>query len=137
MRRHGYTSNALIETLHSAQECFGYLDKTVLRFVAASLRVPLSKVHGVASFYHFFTLTPPPPHQCIVCLGTACYVKGARQMLSAMHELAGEGNSLQIARCVGTCGLAPLAIVDDEVVGHLDRPDAMARLTDRMRHDTR
>ena len=76
-RRHGREPHALIETLHTVQECFGYLDETALRFVAGSLRVPLSRVYGAATFYHFFTLKPKGKHTCVVCTGTACYIKGA------------------------------------------------------------
>jgi len=83
MRRHGFAREALIETLHTVQEYFGYLDKPSLRFVAASLRVPLSQAYGVATFYHFFTLKPPGKHTCLVCFGTACYIKGAGQLLAA------------------------------------------------------
>ena len=76
-RRHGKDPHALIETLHTVQECFGYLDETALRFVAGTLRVPLSRVYGAATFYHFFTLKPKGRHTCVVCTGTACYIKGA------------------------------------------------------------
>lgn len=75
MRRRGFARDALIETLHTVQEYFGYLDKPSLKFVAESLRVPLSQAYGVATFYHFFTLKPPGKHTCLVCLGTACYIK--------------------------------------------------------------
>jgi bidirectional [NiFe] hydrogenase diaphorase subunit len=72
MRRHGRQSHALIESLHTVQESFGYLDLEALRYVAASLRVPLSRVYGVATFYHLFNLKPQGQHTCVVCLGTAC-----------------------------------------------------------------
>jgi bidirectional [NiFe] hydrogenase diaphorase subunit len=86
MRRHGYSSNALIESLHTAQESFGYLDEQALRFVAMSLRAPLSKVYGVATFYQFFSLKPQGEHNCVVCMGTACYIKGAPRLLDALDE---------------------------------------------------
>ena len=95
MRRHGFARDALIETLHTVQEYFGYLDKPSLDFVAASLRVPLSQAYGVATFYHFFTLKPPGKHTCLVCLGTACYIKGAGQLLAAAEAVLqrqGRGN---------------------------------------------
>ena len=75
MRRLGHQRNALIEVLHAVQEVFGYLDDQALRYVAASLRVPPSRAYGVATFYHFFTLKPPGEHTCVVCTGTACYIK--------------------------------------------------------------
>src|SRR5271170_7767790 len=82
MRRHGYARDALIETLHTVQESFGFLDENSLKFVAESLRVPLSQTYGVATFYHYFTLKPPGKHTCLVCLGTACYIQGAGQLLN-------------------------------------------------------
>src|SRR3954471_18634307 len=84
-RRHGREPHALIETLHTVHECFGYLDETGLRFVASVLRVPLSRVYGAATFYHFFTLKPKGKHTCVICTGTACYIKGAPALLSAIE----------------------------------------------------
>ena len=81
MRRNGYAPDALIETLHTVQSAFGYLDDTALRFVAHELHIPLSKVFGVATFYHAFTLKPEGRHRCILCQGTACYVKGSQVIL--------------------------------------------------------
>ena len=129
MRRHGFARDALIETLHTVQEYFGYLDKASLKFVAESLRVPLSQAYGVATFYHYFTLKLPGKHTCLVCLGTACYIKGAGQLLAtAEHSLnvkAGEttldGNvSLVTARCIGSCSMAPALIFDGEAVGNVN-----------------
>src|SRR6266542_572248 len=85
MRRVGQHSRGLIETLHTVQEAFGYLDEQALRYVAMSLRVPLSRAYGVATFYHFFTLKPSGKHTCVICLGTACYIKGARQLLDTVR----------------------------------------------------
>src|SRR6201982_3933557 len=88
IRRQGQHARGLIETLHTVQETFGYLDEGALRYVAISLRVPLSRAYGVATFYHFFTLKPAGQHTCVVCMGTACYIKGAPQLLTAMqHDL--------------------------------------------------
>lgn len=128
MRRYGYTPQALIETLHSVQEAFGYLDDDALTFVAHRLSVPLSKAYGVATFYHFFSLKPPADHNCVVCLGTACYIKGSDHMVEKLSEAYGieEGEitpdgtfALLGAHCVGACGLAPVAVVDGEMVGGL------------------
>lgn len=128
MRRYGYTPQALIETLHSVQEAFGYLDDESLTFVAHRLQVPLSKAYGVATFYHFFSLKPPADHNCVVCLGTACYIKGSEEMAHRLGEAYGiqEGEitpdgsfTLLSAHCVGACGLAPVAVVDGEMVGGL------------------
>ena len=128
MRRHGNEPDALIETLHSVQEAFGCLDDDALRFVAANLKVPLSRVYGVATFYNFFTLKPQGEHSCIVCLGTACYIKGAPKLLDSINDIAhikpGETTpdkkvSLLLARCLGACGLAPAGVFDGEVMGKL------------------
>src|ERR1017187_7921670 len=81
MKRHQSKADALIEVLHKAQELFGFLDNDLLLFVAYSLKLPPSRVYGVATFYHFFTLKPHGKHTCVVCLGTACYVKGADRVL--------------------------------------------------------
>ena len=86
MRRLGHHSRGLIETLHTVQETFGFLDEGALRYVAISLRVPFSRAFGVATFYQFFTLKPAGEHTCVVCMGTACYIKGAPQLLSAMQR---------------------------------------------------
>jgi bidirectional [NiFe] hydrogenase diaphorase subunit len=129
MRRHGFARDALIETLHTVQESFGYLDKTSLRFVAESLRVPLSQAYGVASFYHLFTMKPPGKHGCLICMGTACYIKGAALLLSTAEETLGiqpgettpDANaSLTTARCIGSCSLAPNAVLDGNTLGNLE-----------------
>lgn len=126
MRRHGYARNALIETLHTAQSSFGFLDKTTIRFVAKSLHVPLSQAYGVVTFYHHFSLKPTGKHTCTVCLGTACYIKGADKLLAEAQkhlgikpgETTADNNiSLMTARCVGACGRAPVVLEDADLVG--------------------
>lgn len=126
MRRVGHQSRGLIETLHTVQEAFGYLDEQALRYVSTSLRVPLSRAYGVATFYHFFTLKPAGEHTCVICMGTACYIKGAPQLLAAVQrdlgivpgETTDNGKiSLLTARCLGSCGLAPAVVYDHEVQG--------------------
>lgn len=125
MRRHGYQPEALIETLHAVQESFGYLDDEALRFVSNSLRVPLSQAYGVATFYHFFSLKPQGKHNCTVCMGTACYIKGGQAIIDTISKAfdvepgkttADNELSLLIARCVGACGLAPVVLIDNEIV---------------------
>jgi len=145
IRRHGQAPEALIETLHTVQEAFGYLDETALRYVAESLRVPLSHVYGVATFYNYFTLKPQGEHTCVVCLGTACYIKGAAAILDALETSTGIGPgettedkkaSLMTARCLGACGLAPALVFDGEVVGGLEPTDAVARVKAWVNHES-
>lgn len=134
MRRNGFARHALIETLHSVQGAFGCLDEPALRYVAASLDLPLAKVYGVATFYHLFMLEPKGRHACVVCTGTACYIKGASGLLDAMHrrcelrpgQTSADGRlSLLTARCVGACGLAPAVVVDGNVLGR-QTPESLA-----------
>jgi bidirectional [NiFe] hydrogenase diaphorase subunit len=144
MRRHGYEPDALIEVLHTVQESFGFLDEPALRFVAQSMRVPLSKVYGVATFYHFFTLKPQGEHTCVICMGTACYIKGAASLLKAVEEVAGiragettpdNKMSLVTARCLGSCGLAPAVVFDGDVAGKVEPKEMEARLRGWIGHD--
>jgi len=137
MRRHGFSRNALIETLHTVQQSFGFLDRPSLEYVAQSLRLPLSKAFGVATFYHYFSLKPPGEHTCVVCLGTACYIKGAPQLLGELEQSLGirpgetttDGRvSALTARCVGSCSLAPVALFDGEVAARLSAKDMQGRL---------
>lgn len=124
MKKHQFRQDALIEVLHKAQELFGYLEDDLLFFVSHKLKLPPSRVYGVATFYHFFQLKPQGKHTCVVCLGTACYVKGADKIIGAMQDKlqikAGEttpdGNvSLLTARCIGACGIAPAVTYDGHV----------------------
>ena len=132
IKKHQFKQDALIEVLHKAQELFGFLDDDLLLFVAYRLKLPASRVYGVATFYHFFTLKPQGAHTCVVCMGTACYVKGADKVLAAVEEKAkikaGETTpdnqvSLLTARCIGACGIAP-AVVYDGVVTPRQTPEA-------------
>lgn len=143
MRRHGFGTDALIETLHSVQEAFGYIDDDALRFVAAGLRVPPSRVYGVATFYNYFTLKPQGAHTCVVCLGTACYIKGAANILHALQDRlgvkAGETTddkqvSLLTARCMGACGLAPIVVNDGEVAAQTSPEAAVTKVEEWMSH---
>jgi len=137
MRSHGYEPHALIQVLHTAQETFGYLDEEIMKYVAASMRVPLSQVYGVSTFYHFFTLKPQGEHTCVVCTGTACYIKGAQDLLDAVEEVTGAkpgetsaDNKVSVvtARCIGSCGLAPIAILDGETASRIDADAIKKRL---------
>jgi bidirectional [NiFe] hydrogenase diaphorase subunit len=126
LKRFQYQQDALIEVLHVAQEAFGYLEEDLLIYVARHLKLPPSWVYGVATFYHFFSLKPQGEHNCIVCMGTACYVKRAAEIVAALQAEFGveaghttpDGKlSLATARCLGSCGLAPVLVVDGEVLG--------------------
>lgn len=137
MRRLGNRPDALIEALHSTQEAFGYIDDDALRYVGDTLSVPPSRVFGVATFYHHFTLKPQGEHACVVCTGTACHINGSGSILDAIRdrlkvkprETTEDGKlSLLTARCLGVCSLAPAAIVDGEVEGRVVAADLLARL---------
>ncbi|HUB66901.1 MAG TPA: bidirectional hydrogenase complex protein HoxE [Candidatus Methylacidiphilales bacterium] len=143
MRKLGYQPHALIETLHALQESWGYLDEPALKWVAKSLRVPESKVYGVSTFYNFFTLKPQGAHTCMVCLGTACYVKRAAKILEAIEALAkikpGETTSdrqlsLLTVRCIGACGIAPAVVYDGNVSGRLTPEEATDKLKGYLAH---
>jgi bidirectional [NiFe] hydrogenase diaphorase subunit len=144
MRRVGQQSRGLIETLHTVQESFGYLDEQALRYVAMSLRVPLSRAYGVATFYHFFTLKPAGEHTCVICLGTACYIKGGPQLLeTAQRDLSVEPGettpdkkvSLVTARCIGSCGLAPAVVYDQDIQGKVTPQSLHEHLQHWTHHD--
>jgi bidirectional [NiFe] hydrogenase diaphorase subunit len=137
MKRHQFQPNALLEILHTAQELFGFLEDDLLIYVGRSLRVPLSRVYGVATFYNFFSLKPKGEHTCVICMGTACYVKGTNEILEKMQntyeikagETTADGKvSLMTARCLGACGLAPAVVFDGEVVGKLTANAALERV---------
>jgi bidirectional [NiFe] hydrogenase diaphorase subunit len=143
MKRHGYSSNALIEVLHNAQQLFGFLEEDLLIHIARKLMVPPSRVYGVATFYHLFSLKPQGRHSCVVCLGTACYVKGSADLMYAVSELgkikAGEtteGNELSLlsARCLGACGIAPAIVMDGVVAGNQTQETVTTRVKEWLEH---
>ncbi|WP_414632002.1 NADH-quinone oxidoreductase subunit NuoE [Clostridium sp. UBA1056] len=118
---------ALIEVLHRAQHIFGYLPKEVQTFVADKLNLPVSKVYGVVTFYSFFTTEPRGKNVVNVCMGTACFVRGAGDVLKEFEkELSIKSGqttedmkfTLGSLRCVGACGLAPVLTINDKVYGH-------------------
>jgi len=127
MSRYQYSGDALIEVLHTAQELFGFLSPPLLKTIAHKLRLPPSRVLGVASFYHFFSLKPKGEHTFTVCLGTACYVAGAlglietleRRCCKAGHTTPDGKVSVETARCIGSCGLAPAVIYDGGVLARV------------------
>ena len=137
MRRNGFRQDALIETMHAVQEAFGYIDKDALLFVADSLNVAPSQAYGVATFYHYFQLRPQGEHVCSVCTGTACHIKGAKELLDHLENKynlhPGETSksneiSLLTVRCIGACGLAPAVVFDQDVVGSVSTEEIDQRL---------
>lgn len=123
---------ALISVLHKTQEIFGYLPEEIQEFVAENLNIPISKVYGVVSFYQFFTMTPKGKYPISVCMGTACYVRGAENILNNIKNYLGidmgqttpDGLfSLDTLRCIGACGMAPVVIVGKDVYGKEDVKD--------------
>jgi bidirectional [NiFe] hydrogenase diaphorase subunit len=137
MRKNGFARHALIETLHTVQSSFGYLDDQAIRFVAQSLRVPLSQAYGVVTFYHYFSLKPPGRHTVTICAGTACYIKGADKLITAAEKCLGicpgqatkDGQvSLMTARCVGACSRAPVVLRDNEVAGEMNAEQMVEQL---------
>lgn len=144
MRRNGYAPSALIETLHSVQEAFGFLEDPALIWVSRSLKVPPSKTYGVATFYSLFRFKPQGEHSCVVCMGTACYIKGAPKIIAAIEAYAGikpgettpdKKVSVLVARCLGACGIAPAVIFDGQVAGNLAPTDVTTRVGDWMGHE--
>lgn len=123
------TPGRLMPVLQEAQDIYGYLPYEIQQRISDALRIPISDVYGVASFYSQFNLSPKGKHRISVCLGTACYVKGANKVLEKIEERLGIKNgectddrlfSIDSCRCVGACGLAPVIMIDDEVYGNLD-----------------
>ena len=115
---------SLIQVLHMAQTIYGYLPMEVQKIVADELGLPLSQVSGVVTFYSFFSTQPRGKHTIRVCLGTACYVRGGKKIVERLQELlkVGVGDTtadrqftLEVARCIGACGLAPAMSIDDTV----------------------
>lgn len=123
----------LMPSLQTAQEIYGYLPIEVQKIIAAELNIPLEEIFGVATFYSQFTLNPQGKYQVSVCLGTACYVKGAGDVLDELKKIlkieAGDCTadgkfSLNATRCIGCCGLAPVMTVNEHVFGKLVKSDA-------------
>lgn len=123
---------ALMAVLHEAQNLFGYLPIEVQRLISEGLNIPLAEIYGVVTFYSQFTLIPKGKYEIGVCLGTACYVKGAQDLIDEVKEQLkievgqtspDQNFSLVETRCIGACGLAPVLTVNDEVYGKLDAKD--------------
>ena len=135
----------LISVLHKVQGHFGWLGREQIDAVAQLMRIPQAKVTGVATFYHYFRLKPRGRFMVHVCLGTACYVKGASEIAERLKEELGidfgetskDGMfSLENSRCLGTCGLAPVVMIDEEVHGKV-KPEQVRALLDTYRSRAR
>lgn len=125
IKKENYKPDALIEILHTAQNAYGYLPMSVLKYITKQLHLPPSRVYSTVTFYHFFSLKSKGDHTCLVCTGTACYVKGAQAILNEIENQfslepgqvsADNKLGISVARCIGACGLAPAVVLDDEVL---------------------
>jgi len=132
IKKENYKPDALIEILHTAQNAYGYLPMNVLKYITKALRLPPSRVFSTVTFYHFFSLKSKGEHTCLVCTGTACYVKGAQGILNEIERQfalkpgqVSTDNKLgvQVARCIGACGLAPAVVLDEEVLAKVNTTD--------------
>ena len=128
----GNQAGELINILHKTQEAFGYLPAEVQHVIAKELNISEAKVYGVVTFYAFFTMQPKGKHKISVCMGTACYVRGAEKVVDELKkelnirvgEITPDGKfSLDCLRCVGACGLAPVMLIGDKVYGRIDPKD--------------
>lgn len=141
LREYRDMPGALIPVLQIAQAIFGYLPEVALRKISSALGKSYSEVAGVVGFYSFFTTVPRGRHLVRVCLGTACYVRGGKEVLASLKELldveVGETTSdqqfsLDVGRCFGACGLAPVIMIDDDVFERV-RPTKLERILDEYR----
>lgn len=143
IERYKDTEGALIPVLHEAQELYGYLPMEVQLQISKGLQIPLAEIYGVVSFYSQFSTEPKGKYRISVCLGTACYVKGAQEILQTFESRLGievgectdDGMfSIEPCRCIGACGLAPVVMINDEVYGKLVPAD-VDRILDKYMND--
>lgn len=132
--------NPLIEILRTAQEIFGYLPLEVQEFIAHEMDLPASKIYGVVTFYNFFSMKPRGKYTLNVCMGTACYVKGAPKLVqmitdelkTGMGETTADGRfTLTAVRCVGACSLAPVFVIGEDTFGRIDTKDKLVEILKR------
>lgn len=130
--KHKDTHGALIPVLHEVQSLYGYLPEYILKVVSQELKISMSEIYGVATFYSIFSLKPKGEHIIRVCMGTACYVKGAQLLLDQLSEeleievgmtTIDNKFTLESTRCIGACGLAPALMIGDKVYGRLVKGD--------------
>ena len=139
IEKHKGEKGCLMPIMQQAQDIYGYLPIEVQTIIAKGLDISVEEVYGVSTFYSMFSLAPKGEYKISVCLGTACYVKGAQAVLDKICEIIGIGPdectadgkfSIEACRCIGACGLAPVFTVNDEVYGRLnadDVPDILAK----------
>lgn len=132
-----YDKNSLIMILHKAQNLLGYLPREILEIIAEELKIPLAKVYGVVTFYSYFNTEKKGKYRISVCLGTACFVKGAEAVLEEfkqqlninMGETTNDGLfTLDNIRCIGACGLAPVVSINDKIYGNVKKEDVKSIL---------
>ncbi len=125
---------SLIMMLHELQNFYGYVPREASLEISKALNLPLARIYEVITFYNFFKLTPPGKHKIAVCMGTACYLKGAPDILNEikniLHVKEGQATKdglfhLDVVRCLGCCGLSPVIMVDDKVYGKLKKSDVI------------
>ncbi|HAA26186.1 MAG TPA: NAD(P)H-dependent oxidoreductase subunit E [Ruminiclostridium sp.] len=143
IEKHKGKKGALIPVLHDAQNLYGYLPIQVQKIISEQMDIPLAEIYGVVTFYTQFSLQKKGKYQIRVCLGTACYVKGAGKIYEELKKelnLSGDGTtedelfSLESCRCIGACGLAPVIMINDDVYGELtpaDVPEIIKKYRDR------
>jgi bidirectional [NiFe] hydrogenase diaphorase subunit len=137
MKENDYQAGSLLEILHKAQDLYGYLSKDLLMELSGSLNLPPSHVFGVATFYSFFKFKPVGEHLVTACLGTACYVRGVEEIITAVErqynlkrgESTSDGKlSLFVTRCIGACAMAPNIIIDGEVIGKATKEGTLEKI---------
>ncbi|MFZ5878237.1 MAG: NAD(P)H-dependent oxidoreductase subunit E [Chloroflexota bacterium] len=137
---HRHRPGALMVILNETQKQVGYVSEPMQRYVAKKMRVPVGAVHGVVTFYSFFTTQPRGKHTVKFCMGTACYVGGVPQLMDKAKQLTGtdigkttaDGQlTMEVCRCVGACSQAPVVTVDDEVVGRI-KPNKFPQLIKKL-----
>ncbi len=137
MTKHRKRADSLIEVLHVVQDVFGFIPLEAMRYVAFEMKIPPSRIYGISTFYHFFSLKPKGEHLCVVCTGTACHVKGAAGLLNQIErilklkpgETTPDGKfGLQTARCLGGCGLAPVAVIDGDIIAKANPDDIVNKI---------
>lgn len=136
-----HPQSALISILHEAQARYGYLSSAAMEHIAQVTEVPAAEIYGVATFYGYFKLQPQGKHRISVCMGTACYIKGAGRLLELVEDSLdikiGETTedglfTLDETRCIGACGLAPIITVDDDVHGRVE-PEQVCKILEQYR----